>query len=129
MHRFNLNNVSKHNLEIVENYLISEKISNSFLEHFAEISFYKQFYENTNNLHLLEIIEISIIHYDILLKNKKTVIKILSIEESLNILEILIISIEEENTKRFKNKLETILKKSDKRLIKDKDLFDKKTKI
>lgn len=129
MYRFNLNNVSNENLETVENYLNNEKISPAFFVHFLESSFYTDFENNTNNQTYLEVPELSIIHYEILSKNKALVQKLCSIETEDLEINILKKSIEEEKTKRFKNKLENILDKSDKRLNKDLDLIDKKTKI
>lgn len=129
MYRFNLNNVSNEKIEIVENYLNNEKISYAFFEHFAEISFNDDIYTNSNNESFMEIPELSIIHHEILCKNKNLVMKLCSLEEDKHIIDVLLISIEEEKTKRFKRKLENILNKSDKRLNKDTDLIDKKTKI
>jgi len=129
MHRFNLNNVSKQNLQVVENYLNNQIIITVFFEDFAESSITENFYSNQNNLHLIETIELSIIHYEIFLANKELVQKILSLEDKENILEILLISIEEEKTNRFKRKLENICNISDKRSIKDIDFIDKKIKI
>lgn len=130
MYRFNLNNVSNEKIEIVENYLNNTSTNWYSIEHFASISINNEFENNTNNQHLLEKIELSILHYDIFIKNKKFFNDYQTdFKSNSNIYDYLIISIEEEKTKRFKNKLENICNISDKRSIKDIDLIDKKIKI
>ena len=134
MHRFNLNNLSKEKMTIIEDYLEKENISILFLEHFAEMSLKDDcnnfnFEENLNFLILLESIQLSILHYDIFKQNEEKLLKILLIEDEKTLLEILNISIEEEKIMRLKRKLENNFNKLDKRLNKDIDLIDKKQKI
>ena len=130
MYRFNLKNVSKYNLEIVEDYLNKNSTTWYSIEHFASISINNEFENNTNNEHLLEIVELSILHYDIFSKNKKFFNDYQTdFKSNSNIYDYLLISIEEENANRFKRKLENICNISDKRLNKDIDLIDKKIKI
>lgn len=86
MHRFNLNNLSKEKMTIIEDYLEKENISILFLEHFAEMSLKDDcnnfnFEENLNFLILLESIQLSILHYDIFKQNEEKLLKILLIED------------------------------------------------
>lgn len=111
MYKFNLSNIDEKNLKIVEDYLIQERISSEFLEHFARISFQLDFYENTNNDYLLEITELSIIYFNIFLENKELILEIFCLNDEENILKILQNSIKKELITRFKNKIENNLNK------------------
>lgn len=127
MYRFNLNNVSNHSIEIVENFLNKKSTSWESIEHFADVSLSEDF-DNSNNQYLLDDVELSILHFDIFKQNKKILAR-LSTDLDTQIKEILLISIKEEKIKRFKRKLENNLNISDKRLNKDIDLIDKKIKL
>lgn len=122
MYKFNLNGIDNENIEIIKDYLNSNRISKFSLEYLAEMSFKENCYENSNFIYFLDSSELSIIHFDIFLKNKETTLKILSLEDEENILLILQISIKEELITRFKDKIENNLKKDDYKIDKIKKL-------